>query len=395
MRNDSVAIFDIRSYELTFLIGGRGVNGTFVFKGSESVSYDGYGTEGFFDEGSFSSAATRALNAVISSYEGTIRRLYVSVPAAFLTVRTKGQTLSFPRRRKITSAEIDALYDSGLNELAENGRYIGRSAMYFSIGDNRRYFSDTDVLGARTSLLQGALCYYFVDERFYAATQKLFSSMGFTEIEYIAQPLSQATYLLPLKTREGYAVLLDVGYVTSSVCVAYGGGIVRGETFDCGAGRIIVALMEEFRVEYERACEILAAADVSGGAVQKTLLWTDSDGNVYPVQRINDVIKCSLDELCERLDEFFRKYYGEKKITGDSANPLYLTGEGLGEVKGIAEHVARRLSRITQTVRPDIPYFDKPAYSSEISALHAALAQEEARCGGLKRFFNLFGGKTK
>ena len=48
MKNESVAIFDIRSYELTFLIGGRGVNGTFVFRGSESDFYDGYGADGFF-----------------------------------------------------------------------------------------------------------------------------------------------------------------------------------------------------------------------------------------------------------------------------------------------------------------------------------------------------------
>lgn len=182
MKNESVAIFDIRSYELTFLIGGRGVNGTFVFRGSESDFYDGYGADGFFDVSSFSSAATRVFNAVLSSYEGTMRKLYIAVPAPFIKVRTKGQTLSFPKRRKITEAEIDVLFSSGLNELTENGRYVGCSAMYFSVGDNRRYFSRSDVLATKTALLQGALCYYFVNENFYALTQKLFLSMGFTEI---------------------------------------------------------------------------------------------------------------------------------------------------------------------------------------------------------------------
>ena len=58
MKNESVAIFDIRSYTLTFMIGGRGVNGTFVYRGSESENYDGYGTEGFFDVSSFTAAGT-------------------------------------------------------------------------------------------------------------------------------------------------------------------------------------------------------------------------------------------------------------------------------------------------------------------------------------------------
>lgn len=394
MKNESVAIFDIRSYELTFLIGGRGVNGTFVFRGSESDFYDGYGADGFFDVSSFSSAATRVFNAVLSSYEGTMRKLYIAVPAPFIKVRTKGQTLSFPKRRKITEAEIDVLFSSGLNELTENGRYVGCSAMYFSVGDNRRYFSRSDVLATKTALLQGALCYYFVNENFYALTQKLFLSMGFTEIEYIPQSLAMATYLLPAKTREGYAVILDVGDAASVLLVAYGGGIVHQETFSCGVGQISAALMQEFGVDFDKACEILAAADVSGGFVKKDVMWTDRDGNSYPVQRINDVIKCSLDELCEYTDDFFSRYYGNKKIAGDSTNPLYLTGEGVGEIRGLSEHVSRRLSRITQVVRPEIPYFDKPVYSSRISALHAALDRAEKQ-SGIRQFFNIFGGTKK
>ena len=394
MKNESVAIFDIRSYTLTFMIGGRGVNGTFVYRGRESENYDGYGTEGFFDVSSFTSAATRVFNRVLSSYEGTIRKIYVTVPAPFFIVRTKGQTLSFEKRRKITSAEIDALYASGLNELAQNGRFVKQSAMYFSVDDNRRYFTADDITGLKTTILSGALCYYFVNESFYALMQKLFAGAGITQIEYLPQALCQSAYLLPAKTREGYAALLDIGYVSSAIAVAYGGGIVHQESFDCGAGQILAALMQEFGVDFARAEEILAAADISGGAVNKGLLWYDGESNAYPVQRINDVIKYTLDELCEKTDEFFQRYYGAKKIAGDSTNPLYLTGEGLQEVKGLSEHVERRLCRVTQTVCPEIPYYDKPTYSSRISALQSALEDSE-RKAGIRKFLNIFGGKRK
>lgn len=394
MKNESVAIFDIRSYTLTFMIGGRGVNGTFVYRGSESETYDGYGAEGFFDVSSFISAATRVFNRVLSSYEGTIREIYVAVPAPFFTVRTKGQTLSFEKRRKITSAEIEALYASGLNELAQNGRFIKQSAMYFSVDDNRRYFSADDITGTKTSILSGALCYYFVSESFYALIHKLFSAAGITQIEFLPQSLSQATYLLPAKTREGYAAMLDIGYVSSSIAVAYGGGIVHQESFDCGAGQILAALMQEFGVDFARAEEILSAADISGGAAVKGIIWRDGDGNAYSVQRINEVIKCTLDELCEKTEDFFQRYYGAKKIAGDSTNPLYLTGEGLQEAKGLAEHVERRLCRVTQIVFPEIPYYDKPTYSSRISALQSALEDTESKAG-IRKFLNIFGGKRK
>ena len=61
MRNESVAVLDIRSYEVTFLIGSRGVNGTFVFLGSRSEKYEGYSSEGFFDVASFRSAVISAV----------------------------------------------------------------------------------------------------------------------------------------------------------------------------------------------------------------------------------------------------------------------------------------------------------------------------------------------
>ena len=61
MKNESVAVLDIRSYEITFLIGAKGVNGTFVFRGSRSEKYEGYSSEGFLDEASFRSAVISAV----------------------------------------------------------------------------------------------------------------------------------------------------------------------------------------------------------------------------------------------------------------------------------------------------------------------------------------------
>ena len=53
MKKQSVAILDIRSNEVSFLLGSKGVNGTFDYRGSFTEKYEGYCTEGFFDEESF------------------------------------------------------------------------------------------------------------------------------------------------------------------------------------------------------------------------------------------------------------------------------------------------------------------------------------------------------
>ena len=114
MRNESVAILDIRSYEVTFMLGSKGVNDTFVFYGSHTEKYEGFSTEGFFDENSCKNAVYTAVNSVSQNYRGEIAEVCVGVPSAFVSVVTKGHTCSFPTKRKITAQDTEILYESGL-----------------------------------------------------------------------------------------------------------------------------------------------------------------------------------------------------------------------------------------------------------------------------------------
>ncbi len=395
MRNESVAILDIRSNEVSFSLGSKGVNGTFVFNDTHAARYEGYLSNGFLDVASFRRAVTSVVTAVQQRYVGVVSGVYVSVPSAFVTVQTMGHTISFPTKRKISAQDVDALFESGLNELMAKERCVRRSAMYFALGDNRKYFSAETLYGVSTNTLKGALCYYFVEENFTQTVTACLSELGFTSIKFIPSTLAQADYLLPKKKREGYAYLLDLGFLTTSVSVLYGDGIVHEETFDFGTGTILVAIMEGLGVEYSIAEEILASANISGGAVPREMLWTAEQGDVsFSVMEINDIIKCSLDGLCEEVDGFFSRYYKDKNAAALMANPISLTGEGIVSCKGAAEHISRRLNRMTEIVSPDLPYYDKPIFSSRISLLNMS-TQEVVKNSFIQRIFNVFGGKKK
>lgn len=392
MKHESVAILDIRSGEVTFALGTRGVNGNFVFKDSHSEEYEGYVTDGFLGDESFRLAVAKSINAVRQNYGGTIDEVYVGVPAPFVSVYTKGHTISFPSKRKITSQDVDALYESGLNELLVEGRCIHRSAMYFSLGDNRKYFTKASLYGTPSNRLSGMLCYYFVSHLFFNALTELLKGERLEIIAFVPSTLAQAGYLISEKKREGYAFLLDVGFLTTSFSVVYGNGVVYEESFNCGVGTIRVALMQELNVSYAVAEEILRDANISGGIVPKELMWTSEALNrQFSVQQINDIIKCDLDFMCERIDSFFGEYYTSNGSTGLTVNPISVTGEGISGVKGVAEHISRRLNRLTETVAPDLPYFDKPAFSSRIALLNAATDNGEKR----RLLRRIFGGKRK
>ena len=262
MRNERVAVLDIRSVEVTFLLASKGVNDTFVFCGSKSEKYEGYATDGFLEEKSFCDAVRAAATSVLKNYDGKIEKIFVGTPSAFVKLRTMGHTNAFPTKRKVTGADVQALYDSGVAELMESGRLIHRSSMYFALGDNRKYFEEDKLYGVPTSLLKGALCYYFVAEPFYDVVTSALAPLGVKEVEFIPSSIAQATYLLPRKMREGYAFLLDIGFITSTVSVVYGNGIVHEESFDCGLAGILVGLMQRLGVDYEKAEQILYSANI-------------------------------------------------------------------------------------------------------------------------------------
>ncbi len=396
MRSKSVAILDIRSGEVSFLLGAKGVNDTFVLGGNRTEKYAGYSVEnGFHDEVSFFDATRNAITPVLNNHEGQVDEIFVGVPSCFISVLTKGHTKDYYSKRRISAQDVDALYESGQAELMAHGQCIRRSDMYLTLGDNRKYFSAGEVYGVSSTLLQGALCYYFVSDSFYEMINGMLKGMGFSTVHFIPSTLAQAMYLLPKKKREGYAFLLDFGHWTSSISVIYGNGIVHEEAYDCGYATVFEALKKQLEVSDAVAEEIIATADISGGSVAPEQEWVSELEKVeLPIWKINEVIKYELNNLTKSVTAFFEKYYKDKSAMGLTVNPIGLTGEGVGRINGSTEYIENKLSRYTEVIYPDLPYYDKPAFSSRISLLDMALSDNKKR-GWFYKIFNSIGGKKK
>ena len=65
MRTNCVAILDIRSAEITALVGERGVNGTFIIKSKYTCAYDGYAEGELLDVENFVSAVCDVVKSTL------------------------------------------------------------------------------------------------------------------------------------------------------------------------------------------------------------------------------------------------------------------------------------------------------------------------------------------
>ncbi len=385
MGRKSVAVLDVRSSEVTVLIGERGVNHTFVFKASRTEPYEGYDEDGaFFADKGFADAVLRAVDGVERVCGERIRTLYVGVPGMFTLVVPKEHEISFPASKRISQRDVTLLFDSGREE-CPGYRFIRATSMFFLTSDKRRVI---DPVGLVSDKLSGLLTYFYCSNYFAERMQSVFGHLP-VELRYLPSEAVQASYLIPPETRDETALFLDTGYLASTVCVLLGNGVLTQRTFWVGRGQIVARLMEAFSLPYDGAALLLSRVNLSRKDGDPLLEFTYK-GTSYeiPVPRLLEEVKAGLDDLCEAVSGFLEECAGEEL----DYKPLLVTGEGVPDLRGALEHIGKRLNRVCEPVSPDLPFFNKPSASSRIALVDTAYEDHRKR-GLLCRILNVFGGK--
>lgn len=385
MGRKSVAILDVRTSEITVVLGERGVNNTFVFKASKTEPFDGYDEDGvFYDEAALKRAVANAVSSTEQICGERIREIYVGVPGAFCNVRRTERTIGFPKKRRIGQAELDMLFNSG-DEPVEGYRRIRAASMIYTTGDNRRAVDPTGIF---STVLSGELSYFYCKEQFATFFEEIFSKMKIVPYFLPAQ-YAMATYLIPSETRDEGALFMDVSFLSSSVLVLLGNGVCAQKTIWVGEGHLAEFLMERLSVPYEAASTLLFKANLyaRGDVGSKEFVI---DGNSYDIDMglLAETVKDGLDELfCEKIGAFIHDNAGREL----DYKPLYVSGEGLCGIRGALEHISKRIERVCEQIAPDLPYYNKPSMSSRIALLDMACG-DRRKTGMLYRFINKLGG---
>lgn len=384
MAEKCVAVLDIRSSEVAVLFGERGVNHTFMFKASATESYGGYQNGEFYDVSELTAAITRAVTSVEHICGEKLRTLYVGVPGEFTKVVSKEQVLGFPKKTKIGAKELDTLYQSGREQI-KDFRFMRVSGMIFVTADNRRV---ANPVGLYSTGLSGVLSYFYCSEYFARTIEKIFGSVKL-KLCFLPTQFAMAAYLIPPETRDEYALFLDVGFLSSTLCVLLGNGVLAQWTFWAGQGQIVVRLMQKFRLSYDAALALLSKANLFLKKEAKNREFSFR-GVSYDIetQAFIDEVKAGLDGLCEEVGAFLEECSGKELDN----KPLYVSGEGLDGIRGALEHMSKRLSCICEQVSPDLPYYNKPSMSSRIALVDMA-CEDNRKSGSLYRFLKVFGGE--
>ena len=369
MRNKSVAVLDIRSTEMTAVVGERGVNNTFIIKSKYTCPYDGYAEGELLDVQSFAAAVTDVVKSTLSAMSG-IKTFYVSVPGEFLKLVNVDRVLSFPSAKKITLTDCHNLVDAAKPPVEDNWMTIRHSCLYYVLSDKRKVIYP---IGAISDSLQGKFCFFKCRSAFAGCLMEAFKRFKEVQtVRLIPSNYAEAMYLVEPERRDECAVLFDLGFISSTYSVICGNGILYSESFSLGIGHIAVYLMEELDIPYQVAMTFLSTVNLNAKEKLGDNAECIYEGKTYTFStaELRDKIREGLDGICETIEECRQSYTG-RNIEG---KPLLVTGEGIKAVRGAVEHIAGRLVKTLETVAPNVPYYDKPRFSSLFSLLDTALS---------------------
>jgi len=368
MQKKQVAIIDVGSSKITAVVGERGRNKTFVIKGRYSLEYDGYENGVFFDVENVKQTMFSVADSIIKASHN-IDTVFVGVPGDFTLVIVKESQISFSKKKKIEEADVDALFDAAFMLSSSKYTLINRSAVVYELGDFRRLAYP---VGATSEVLKGKLSFIVCTNYFIEAIKPALQTAGFSKVECVSSALAQALYLIEPETRDRIALIADIGYISTTLTLIQGDGILYQKSFAYGGGYVTAAIVEKFSVGFDVAEKIKRKVNLSCVTSSNGYDLIDGEnGEYYSTDEVKKTVLKSLEGLCEGIaDSLDNSGYIIPEYV-----PLMVTGGGISYIRGAKEHVSNRLGMSVEIIAPKVPLMDKPTESTVLSLMDLALEQ--------------------
>lgn len=373
MGRNETAVLDIGSSKISVLIAEKGINNTFNIKSSAEENYDGFSNGAFFSEESFVNAVKNCLKKAGENLRYKIKKVYVSVPTEFSYCETKEVNATFPKRKKVKDSDIYEIFDSS-GKFDENCYVINRSPIYFVLDDNRKVLNP---VGEVTSKLNILISFILTDKKFINLINNALSEIDIYNVNYICSALSEALYLTSPEMRDSGLVLIDCGYITTSVCLVKGDGLIALKAFSMGGGHISGDLCQCLNLSFNQAENLKRKVVLSLDAQDEDIYEVNVDSKIQPVSAklVNEIILARLEMFSEVFNKILNS--NEFNVLGKTYVPILMTGGGLNYLKGAKDYLEKQMGKNITNIAPTIPQMNRPHLSDLLSLLDLALTQEK------------------
>ena len=380
-----IAVLDVNSRLISAIVGSKRAQSVFGIKSLVEKQHQGYENGEWFDKDDTVDIAKSVLLDAMKSAESRTKKLFIGVPAEFVTVVTKEVGIRLDRQRRVIDDDIDYLLKKGDDFDTDKYLTINTSAIYYSVNGDEKIYSD--VRDMEATGVDACVSYMLCERSFVKTFDEVASSLGYTDVRYVATCWAECMSLLEKEQRDSVYMLIDIGYLSSSVCIAKGEGILEMKSFSMGGAHICADIYEALDVPFDMAEEAKRLVDINLNYNDEAVLVGDGENVVYAADAC-EIAKNRLDVFADVISDIF------KEIEEDAPSyvPVYLTGEGVASMRGAKKYLSEQLGKNIEVVTPKLPGFVKPDDCSKASLLVMADNLSKFNFGAfIKKIFN--GGK--
>ncbi len=375
-----VSVMDFGSEKISVFVGERGLNNTLRVLGMGVCKYSGFVDGEIFEPLKLQEAMKNSIADAQDVWGQRIESLYVGVPNDFCVTVCKTLSLNFKKKHKVTSYDIQDLYES-CDDFDDEKDYeiINVTPIFFMLDSDRRLM---DPEGQTTTSLTAMVSFVLAEKRFTEPMREILSGIGIKEVGFSSSALAQLLYLFPDQKRDSGVILADVGYLNTDVIVAKGDGILCMKSFANGGANIAADLTTCLDIPFGEAEKIKHKLMLSLALEGSELCEYEYEGRPEYVQQksVNEIATERIRIIARGID----KCLSMCEYEFPDYTPISITGGGIAYIRGAKEIVASVTGRKTEIVAPTAPQAERPSLSSPWALMDMALTEDF----GKKSFWN-------
>ena len=369
---EATAVLDIGSSTIVALVGEHGANNTFKICGKGDISYAGFQGSQFLEPESLKLViGTSISNAEITS-DSKITSVYVGVPGEFCACVTKAINLKFPKVKKVTQFDVDNIFKTG-NTFESDPEYtvINKSVVYYEIDSMKRVI---DPVGIKAKSITGNVSYILAQKAFVETIKAIFAELKIEIKGFISANLAECMYLFEPSVRDKYALLVDVGYITTSVALCRGNALLFFNSFSLGGGYITSDLSECLHISFSEAERLKHKVVLGWNASQSDTYEIEGDElmQTYSAKATNEIVVDRIEMICD----YIQKCLDNCAYDLPDFLTIHITGGGFNFIRGVKSVISKKLKRNVAIIAPNLPNVNRPDYSSEVGLLNLILNYE-------------------
>ena len=369
------AILDIGSSKAVCLVGSVLDKGGIVIHGAGVSACDGYLMDAFLDKQSLHDAVIDAIQKAEQESRTRIRDVALTVPSSFSKLVLSDMTMTLGEHARIVEpADVDRLIELSFRKIGTpEGYVLMHSTPVFFLVDG---ISSSEIpQGISTEEISGLIAHMFVQEEYIATIQQSLDDIGVEISMCISAALGEATMLIPETERVRPAVLIDVGYRQTDICVIENAALTGLATIPMGGYQFasdIAFGLEVTQQSAEQAKRRFAFSLDYGDRTE--ILRSETASKRVANATIAYIIEARASDLAANIREELDKL----QVNLESRPIVYLSGGGFLMMRGSLDFMKKALGFPIKRDMPWTPRLSSPNYCSAFGALNFVLRANRA-----------------